>query len=199
MHHTLLLVDIQNDFMPGGALPVSGAHEVVPVANRLIAEADLVVATQDWHPAGHGSFASSHPGHEPFEIIALHGLEQTLWPDHCIQDTTGADFVPKLASDRIDAVFRKGSDPTVDSYSGFFDNGRRHATGLGSYLREREVRSLTVVGVATDVCVKATVLDALSEGFDVVVVPEGCRGVDANPGDSELALQAMARAGATIL
>jgi len=159
---------------------------------------DRIVATQDWHPADHGSFAVNHPGRRPFETVELDGLPQTLWPAHCVQYTGGALFAPGLDTRRIHRVFPKGTRREVDSYSGFYDNGRRHATGLAEWLRHEGVEALWVAGLATDYCVKATVLDALREGFRVTVVVEGCRGVNLQPGDSDRALEAMAAAGADI-
>ena len=199
MSRALILVDIQNDFMPTGALPVADGHAVVPVANALIAEFDTVVATQDWHPANHGSFASQHAGKSPYELIDLNGLEQVLWPDHCVQGSEGAKFVAGLNVDGISAVFPKGTDPSVDSYSGFFDNGHRRDTGLAAWLRERDIERLWVLGVATDYCVKFTVLDALREGFDTSLVIDGCRGVNMNEGDVDAAIEAMREAGAKIV
>jgi nicotinamidase/pyrazinamidase len=198
--NALILVDIQNDFVPGGALAVAEGDAVVPVANALArsGDFDLVVATQDWHPAGHESFAAAHEGREPGQVIDLHGLEQVLWPVHCVQGTPGAEFVDALDTDAIDAVFQKGTDPTIDSYSGFYDNGRRKATGLGEWLRERGVTAVTVCGLATDYCVKFTALDALSEGFATTVVTEGCRGVNLSPGDAERALGELEEAGAVL-
>lgn len=188
---TLLLVDIQNDFLPGGALAVSHGEEVIAVANRISPCFPLVVATQDWHPANHGSFAVNHPGKQPGDVIDLGGLPQVLWPPHCIQESWGARFPDALHRERIRRIFRKGMDPAIDSYSGFFDNGRRQATGLGEYLHEAGVSSLYVMGLATDYCVRATALDANSLGFHTAVVEEGCRGVDLKPGDSERALREM--------
>ncbi len=198
MSRALILVDIQNDFMPTGALPVADGDAVVPVANALIPEFTTVVATQDWHPANHGSFASQHEGRSPGELIDLHGLEQVLWPDHCVENTSGAEFVSGLNVGAITKVFPKGTDVSVDSYSGFFDNGHRHDTGMAAWLRERGVKELTVVGVATDYCVKFTVLDALREGFATRLVTSGCRGVEMNPGDVERAIAEMREAGSTI-
>ncbi|MCL4145986.1 UNVERIFIED_CONTAM: hypothetical protein GTU68_017993 [Idotea baltica] len=195
---TLLLVDLQNDFMPGGALAVANADEVIPVANELISQFDLVVATQDWHPPEHGSFATSHEGGKVFDQIELNGLPQTLWPDHCIQNTGGALFAPGLNTAAIDRVFPKGTDPEIDSYSGFHDNGKRASTGLGDWLRAQGVTAITVLGVATDYCVKFTVLDALDEGFAVTLHLPGCRGVDLQDGDCEKAIQEMQEAGALI-
>ncbi len=195
----LLLVDIQNDFCPGGALPVAGGDEVVAVANRVQPHFDLVVATQDWHPADHGSFAANHVGRKVGETIELGGVDQLLWPVHCVQGSPGADFVPGLSRDRIAEVFRKGTDPTIDSYSGFYDNGHRRSTGLAEYLRERGVTELYVMGLATDYCVKHTALDARDEGFDVFVIEDGCRGVEQAPGDVEEAIEDMRGADITIV
>lgn len=191
----LLLVDIQNDFLPGGALAVPDGDQVVPVANRLMPQFEQVVATQDWHPANHGSFASQHPGRSVGEVVEFNGLPQILWPDHCVQDTRGAAFPDGLQDGRISRVIRKGTDPAVDSYSGFFDNGRRKATGLGEYFRDTGVRELYIVGLATDYCVKATALDARQLGFEVSLVLDGVRGVELNPGDCQRALDEMATAG----
>src|SRR3954468_12732007 len=152
--NALIIVDVQNDFVPGGALPVPEGDKVLPVINNLQPKFDLVVATQDWHPASHGSFAANHPGKKPGDVIQLKGLPQILWPVHCVQNTTGAAFVPTLDAKRIAKVFPKGTDPQVDSYSGFFDNGRQKATGLAEYLKQRGVTELYIVGLATDYCVK---------------------------------------------
>lgn len=194
----LLLIDIQNDFMPGGALAVPGGDEIIPVVNGLMPDFELVVATQDWHPADHGSFAVNHPGKVVFEQVDLDGLPQTLWPTHCVQGTGGALFAPGLDTRRIDRVFTKGMNPRIDSYSGLFDNGHRASTGLAEWLREKGVTHLTVAGVATDYCVKFTVLDALAEGFTVDVAAAGCRGVNLNDGDVEQALEEMRKAGAVV-
>ncbi|MEM9069970.1 MAG: bifunctional nicotinamidase/pyrazinamidase [Myxococcota bacterium] len=197
-NRALILVDIQNDFMPGGALAVANGNEVVPVANGLAPAFETIVATQDWHPADHGSFASQHAGKSPGELIDLHGLTQVLWPDHCVQDTAGARFVDGLEAS-ITKVFPKGMDKTVDSYSGFFDNGHRHDTGLTEWLRERGVREVYVLGVATDYCVKFTALDAAAEGFTVHLVEDGCRGVELNEGDVAKAKDEMHAAGVHIV
>lgn len=191
---TLVLVDIQYDFLPGGALAVPHGDEVVAVANRLIPCFPLIVATQDWHPADHGSFAANHPGRKPGEVIELGGLPQVLWPPHCVQGTRGAELVEDLHREKIRKVFRKGTDPAVDSYSGFYDNGRRKSTGLGEWLKEMGATSLYIAGLATDYCVKATALDARALGFAVAVVEEGCRAVDLKPGDGDRALEEMAAA-----
>ncbi|WBA42434.1 bifunctional nicotinamidase/pyrazinamidase [Hymenobacter canadensis] len=173
----LLLIDIQNDFVPGGALAVPGGDAVIPLANALQPRFELVVATQDWHPAGHGSFASSHPGRQPFEQTDLHGLPQTLWPDHCVQGTPGADFHPALNQHRIEAIFRKGTNPDLDSYSGFFDNGHRKSTGLADYLRGRGVTQVYLAGLAADYCVYFSAKDALQEGFEVFFIEEATRAI----------------------
>lgn len=192
----LLLVDIQRDFLPGGALAVTDGDQVVPVANRLMAHFDRVIATQDWHPGDHGSFAANHDGRNPGERIDLEGLEQILWPVHCVQGTPGVDFAPGLRTEGFDRIFYKGVDPTVDSYSAFFDNAQRRSTGLGDYLRGIGVQRLFIMGLATDYCVKFSVLDSCQLGFETYVIDDGCRGVDLEPGDSARALEAMAAAGA---
>src|SRR6185295_673667 len=149
----LILVDIQNDFLPGGALAVLDGDKVIPIANKLQAAFPLVVATQDWHPANHGSFAASHPGKNVFEQIDLDGLPQTLWPVHCVQNTAGAALAPGLKPDQIAKIFQKGTDPGIDSYSGFFDNGHRKSTGLGDFLKSQKVTEVFIAGLATDYCV----------------------------------------------
>jgi nicotinamidase/pyrazinamidase len=190
----LILVDIQYDFCPGGSLAVPDGDAVVPVANRLQTQFDLVVATQDWHPRGHGSFASSH-GKPVYTVIEIHGAPQTLWPDHCVQGTHGAALVSALDRARIARVFQKGTDPEIDSYSGFLDADHKHSTGLADYLRERGVDEVHLAGLATDYCVKYTALDAVQLGFRTTVIEVGCRGVNLNPGDSEKALEEMKAAG----
>lgn len=196
--NALLLIDLQNDFAEGGALPVPGGLALGPVINRLQPDFDLIVATQDWHPANHGSFAANHPGSQPGQMATLGGLPQRLWPVHCVQGTAGADFLPGLDRTHWAAVFRKGEDPGLDSYSGFFDNGHRRATGLADWLRQHGVDRLHVAGLATDYCVKYTVLDALSLGFAVTVIEDACCGVDLQPGDVRQALEEMTRAGARL-
>ena len=194
----LLLIDIQNDFLPGGALAVANGNEVVSVANRLMHEYDLVVATQDWHPEDHGSFASQHPGHDVGEVVVLDGLDQILWPDHCVQGTSGAEFAPELNTADIDYVIQKGTDRNIDSYSGFFDNARRKATGMESYLREKDVDEVHVMGLATDYCVKCTALDAIELGLKTVLIIDGCRGVELETGNVERAVADMQTAGVQI-
>jgi len=195
----LILVDIQNDFLPGGALGVPAGDEVVPVANRLLDCFPLVVATQDWHPANHGSFASQHPGRQAGDTIDLNGIPQILWPDHCVQGTWGAEFAPGFAVERAQRIFHKGLDRELDSYSGFYDNRRLRSTGLGEYLRERGATDIAIAGLATDYCVKFSVLDAIQLGFRVRVISDACRGVDLQPGDSERALHEMQAAGARVV
>jgi len=195
----LILVDIQNDFLPRGALAVKKGREVVPIANRVQDFFDLVVATQDWHPRDHGSFASNHPGKRAGDVIDLNGLRQVLWPDHCVQNTPGAEFGPALDLSRVAKVFRKGTDPAIDSYSGFFDNGRRKSTGLGEYLRAEGVEEVAVMGLATDYCVRATALDALGLGLRVTLVEDGCRAVEIAPGDAARAVDEMRAAGVVIV
>lgn len=195
----LIVVDIQNDFLAGGALAVSRGNEIIPFVNSLMEKYDLVVATQDWHPADHGSFAANHAGKKPGEIIDLHGLQQILWPVHCVQDSRGAEFAAALHSHRFHQVFRKGTDPAIDSYSGFYDNGHRKSTGLGDYLKREGVKKVTVVGLAADYCVKFTALDALKEGLEVELPAEGTRAVNLQPGDFERAIKEMAEAGVRVV
>ncbi len=196
--NALILVDIQNDFLPGGALAVPEGDKIIPIVNQLQGKFELVVATQDWHPANHSSFAKNHPEKKPGELIELGGLTQMLWPAHCVQETPGADFAPALERSRWTQVFKKGMDPGVDSYSGFFDNGHRLATGLGDFLRERGVTDLYIVGLATDYCVRFTALDAVALGFRAHLVEDACRGVELLPGDVEKAVTEMREAGVQV-
>lgn len=195
----LIMVDIQNDFMPYGSLPVSDGDDVVEVANLLAGRFDLVVASQDWHPSGHGSFASNHPGAKPGDVIELGGAQQVLWPDHCVQNLPGASFHSGLDVAAIDAVIRKGTDASIDSYSAFFDNGHKKSTGLVDLLAERGVRDVILTGLATDYCVLFTALDALDLGFSVSVATDGVRAVDAAQGDGERALERMRDAGCRLV
>jgi nicotinamidase/pyrazinamidase len=194
----LILVDLQYDFCPGGALAVAGGDETIAIANRLMPYFDLVVATQDRHPRDHGSFAANHPGRASYEHLELFGLPQVLWPVHCVDGTRGAALHDDLARDRIAAVFAKGTDATVDSYSGFWDNGQRKSTGLAEWLRARGVIAVSVLGLATDYCVRATAMDAVSAGFETTLIIDGCRAVDLVPGDGERAIAAMAAVGVTM-
>lgn len=175
----LLLIDIQHDFLPGGALAVPGGDQILPVVNQLQPHFDLVVATQDWHPANHKSFASNHEGKKPFEVIELQGLEQVLWPDHCVQGTPLAAFSDQLHMHQVEAIFRKGMDPGIDSYSGFFDNGHLKTTGLADYLRSKKVSQVFVAGLAGDYCVYFTAKDALLEGFKTFLIEDACRPISA--------------------
>ncbi|MBO6719971.1 MAG: bifunctional nicotinamidase/pyrazinamidase [Rhizobiaceae bacterium] len=174
----LIVIDVQNDFCPGGALAVENGDQVVPVINGLIERFDHVVLTQDWHPAGHSSFASEHAGKEPFGTVTMPYGEQTLWPDHCIQGSKGAAFHPDLDWNKAELVVRKGFRKTIDSYSAFFENDHTTPTGLGGYLNERGISKLTMAGLATDFCVAYSALDAAKLGFSVTVVMEGCRAID---------------------
>jgi nicotinamidase/pyrazinamidase len=197
----LIIIDVQNDFLPGGALAVAEGDKVIPVINQLSQDFDLVFTTQDWHPANHCSFAASHPGKNIGDRILIDGREQILWPVHCVRNTHGAELAdglnPKVISGGVH--ISKGIDERVDSYSGFFESQRKQATGLHELLRLNGVEDLTIVGLATDYCVKATVLDACELGYRVSVPETACRAVNLSPDDGVKALAAMSRAGATVL
>jgi nicotinamidase/pyrazinamidase len=197
----LIIVDVQNDFLPGGALAVTEGDRIIPVINQLSQEFDLVFTTQDWHPANHCSFATSHLGKKVGDRILIDGQEQILWPAHCVQNTHGAELAAGLHPKIISGGVRigKGTDERVDSYSGFFDNQRKRATGLERRLRQHRADDLTIVGLATDYCVKATVLDARDLGFNVTVYENACRAVNLSPDDSGKALAAMRQAGVRIV
>ncbi len=171
----LIVTDIQNDFLPGGALEVPEGDQIIPLVNQLQEKFPLVVATQDWHPANHGSFASVHPGKKPFDYIDLYGIEQILWPDHCVQETKGAEFADALSMNAIETIFRKALDPNIDSYSTFFDNGHKKSTGLSGYLQEKGVKQVYLAGLAGDVCVAFSALDALGEGFETYLIEDATR------------------------
>jgi nicotinamidase/pyrazinamidase len=190
----LLVIDVQNDFCPGGALAVGEGDAVVPVINALTERFDHVVLTQDWHPAGHSSFASSHPGSKPFEVIAMPCGPQVLWPDHCVQGTSGAAFHSRLLVDRAELVIRKGFRNAIDSYSAFHENDRRTPTGLAGYLRERGFKRVFLAGLATDYCVYYSAVDARREGFEATVIESGCRAIDL-AGSLAAAWAGMAEAG----
>jgi nicotinamidase/pyrazinamidase len=177
-HDLLLVVDAQNDFCPGGALAVPGGDEIVPIVNRLARKFAHVVLTQDWHPAGHSSFASAHPGDEPFTTIEMPYGEQILWPDHCVQGAAGAAFHAELDIPHAELVLRKGYHPAIDSYSAFRENDRKTSTGLAAYLHERGFTRVTLCGLATDFCVLYSALDAVAAGFEARVVVDACRGID---------------------
>ncbi|RLD15532.1 bifunctional nicotinamidase/pyrazinamidase [candidate division KSB1 bacterium] len=193
----LILVDIQNDFIPGGALPVPDGDAIIPTVNALMPYFDLVVATQDWHPQNHGSFASNHPGKKVYDVIELNGLQQILWPDHCVQGSAGADFAPGLNTNPVEAIFRKGTDPSIDSYSAFFDNGRKKSTGLADYLRGRGIDEVYVVGLAGEFCVNFTILDAVDQGFKTYLIENGTRPLNRN--DFEKAKETMKQKGVRII
>ena len=193
-----IIVDVQYDFIPGGALAVPDGDQVVPTINELTKKFSLVVATQDWHPANHGSFAANHAGKQPGDIVQLNGLTQILWPVHCVQGTHGAALIKELDMSRVSRVFQKGTDPGVDSYSGLFDNGHKNDTGLGDFLKDKKVRDVYVAGLATDYCVKFTALDAARLGFRVHVLQEACRGVNLRPYDVEHSLEQLRQAGVLI-
>lgn len=170
---TLIIVDAQIDFMPGGALEVKGGDQIIPVINNILSKFDLVVATQDWHPEDHKSFAINHQGKSEFEVIDLNGLEQKLWPPHCIQGSPGAEFHAELNAKPVEAIFRKGMDVEIDSYSGFYDNGHRKSTGLAGYLKDKGTEDLYFCGLAADICVYYTLLDALRLGFSATLIEDG--------------------------
>lgn len=176
---TLIIVDAQYDFMPGGSLEVKEGDKIVSTINNILDKFDLIVATQDWHPKGHSSFASSHTGKEPFDKIEWKGSEQILWPDHCVQGSKGASLHTDLNTNTIEAIFRKGMDPEIDSYSGFFDNGHEKSTGLAGYLKEKAATELYFCGLAADICVYFTLKDAIKEGFKVNLIEDATRPLDA--------------------
>lgn len=194
----LIVVDVQNDFCPGGSLAVSGGDQVAPFINRIRENYPLVVFSQDWHPAAHKSFSSNNPGSSVGEFIKLGGQDQIMWPDHCVQGSPGAEFHQELEVRPEDPVVRKGEHSDVDSYSAFFDNDHKQETGLRALLEERGVSEVDVVGLATDYCVKFTVLDALELGLHVGVPREGCRAVNLQPGDGDKAFDEMETAGANL-
>jgi len=199
MMRALLVVDLQNDFMPGGSLPVAHGDEAVDVANALMGRFDVVVATQDWHPRDHRSFVSNHPGATPGDEADVGGVRQALWPDHCVQRSAGASFHSALDVAMVMHVVHKGVDVAIDSYSAFFDNGHVRDTGLSEYLRSRGVSEVWIAGVATDYCVKYSVLDARAQGLATAVVLDGCRGIDLRRGDVDAALAEMRAAGCEIV
>mgnify|MGYP003531463890 CR=1 FL=1 len=174
----LIIVDVQNDFLPAGSLAVAQGDEIIPFINSIQNRYELIVATQDWHPAKHKSFASQHMGHAPFDPIVLKGVEQLLWPNHCVQGTFGADLAEQLQQHRIEAIFRKGTNPEVDSYSGFYDNARLRSTGLHGYLQERFVQEVHICGLAADFCVYFTAIDALQLGYKTAIVSKGTKAID---------------------
>lgn len=195
----LILVDIQNDFLPGGALEVPGGDKIIPLINHLQPFFQLVLATQDWHPLTHGSFAANHPGTTVGDLIDLSGLAQVLWPIHCVQNSEGAAFSNELDTTRIRKIFVKGTDEGIDSYSGFFDNGHRKATGLEDYLRDQQVDEVFIVGLAADYCVKFTALDSRASGFKTYVVTDATRGVNLSANDTREAFSELEAAGVQLI
>lgn len=199
MTKALILVDIQNDFCPGGSLAVNDGDKIVPIVNSIIDKFDNVIATQDWHPESHVSFAANNPGKKVNDLIELNGSPQVMWPVHCTQNSKGAEFVDSLDTEKITKVIKKGTDKNVDSYSGFYDNDHKNSTGLNDYLKEKNIDEIYVTGLATDYCVKFTVIDALNLGLKVNLVADACRGVNLNPDDSINAIKDMEKAGANII
>ncbi len=195
----LILVDLQNDFFPGGALGVPAADTIFPLANQIQSKFHWIVATQDWHPSNHGSFVTMHPGCKLFEMVDLNGVPQVLWPPHCIQDTHGAEFHPKLQTGRFDKIIYKGTDTKIDSYSTFFDNAHLRHTGLDDYLKEKGIECVFLMGLATDYCVLYSTLDAINLGYSTYVIQDGCFGIDKNAGDVEKAFKRMQEKGATLI
>ncbi len=194
----LVVIDVQNDFCPGGSLAVAGGDEIVPLVNEMIGRFEHVVLTQDWHPAGHSSFASQHPGKQPFETVKMPYGDQTLWPEHCMQGTSGADFHEALEWTKAEIVIRKGFRTAIDSYSAFFENDRKTPTGLGGYLKERGIGSITLVGLATDFCVAYSALDAAKLGFETTVRLDACRAIDLG-GSLEVMIGKMRDAGVRLV
>ncbi len=194
----LILIDLQNDFFPGGALGVPGAEALLPIANRLQDYFPLIIATQDWHPAGHKSFASQHAGKQVYDQIELQGIPQILWPDHCVQGSHGAKLHPKLKTQSIQKIIYKGTDPNIDSYSAFFDNAHKKNTGLDAFLKAQGVEELYIMGLATDYCVQYSVIDAANLGYKTFLVEDGCFGIEQHSGDVEKAKTNMQAAGAII-
>ena len=194
----LLMVDIQNDFSPTGSLAVKDGDEIIPFVNDQQDAFDLIVATQDWHPKNHSSFAEHYPGKSPGEGITLGDIEQILWPTHCVQNSYGAEFISGLKTKKINQVVQKGMNSNIDSYSGFFDNDHKNATGLHQYLQDQKVNDIYIVGLATDYCVKFTALDAAQLGYSTTVLKKGVRGVDLASGDIEQAFAEMQTAGVKI-
>jgi nicotinamidase/pyrazinamidase len=197
MHRALILVDLQNDFMPTGALPIPHSDRIIPLVRVLQDYFKYIIATQDWHPANHGSFASNHAERMPGDHIELAGLPQVLWPTHCVQFTWGAELVADLKRVHIDKIIPKGTDPTIDSYSGFFDNGHKKSTGLATYLKDRRIQELYILGLALEYCVKYTVLDSCALGFKTFLIQDAC--VAMNKAEGKRAIQEMQAAGAKVI
>ncbi len=194
MMQALIIIDVQNDFCPGGSLAVPDGDSIIPVINKLSKKFDHVLQTQDWHTSGHQSFASSHPGMKPYEMIGLSYGKQVLWPDHCVRGTQGADFHPDLYTTKTELIIRKGFRKEIDSYSAFFENDHKTSTGLAGYLKDRGISTLFMVGLATDFCVKWSALDGIKMGFDVTVIEDAVKGIDIDH-SVELAWKEMSEAG----
>lgn len=199
MKSALILIDIQNDFCPNGALAVNEGDQIIPIVNKLQEKFETIIATQDWHPTDHKSFAVNHEGKSVGEIIKLGDTNQILWPVHCTQNSFGSEFSKELKTEKITKIFQKGMNKEIDSYSGFFDNDHKSETGLNDYLKENNIEELYITGLATDYCVKFTTMDALSLGFKVNLVVDACRGVNLSDGDVEKAIEEMKNAGAKII
>jgi nicotinamidase/pyrazinamidase len=195
----LLIVDLQNDFLPGGSLAVNEGDQLVPLINLMQEKFQTVVATQDYHPSDHKSFASNHFGKKPGDLIQLNGLNQILWPIHCVQGLNGSEFHKDLNRQKWTAIFQKGLNPEVDSYSGFYDNARREDTGLGNFLKEKEIKKVFVAGLALDYCVKFTAMDAVSLGFETFLISDATKAVNLNPNDGDRALEEMSHQGIKII
>lgn len=180
MKRALIIVDMQNDFLPGGSLAVDGGNEIIPVINRIQQDFEIIVATQDWHPAGHFSFASSHDEKDPFDVMEIEAGEQVMWPDHCVQGTSGAAFSSELKMDQVSAIFRKGMDPEVDSYSGFFDNNRAHRTGMAGFLQDLNVTDIYLAGLAADFCVYYTARDGQDLGFQTHYIENATKAISSD-------------------
>lgn len=189
------MVDLQNDFCPGGSLAVPGGDEIIPIANQLQNHFDVVVATQDWHPEDHMSFAANHPGYQPGNTIMVNGYIQVLWPSHCVQNTKGALFHPKLSTEGVHKIIYKGTNKEIDSYSAFFDNAHLRSTELREYLETQKIKDVYIMGLATDYCVKYSALDAAQLGFNVYLIQDACRGVELHAGDIANAMSEMQTAG----
>lgn len=201
MKTALIIVDVQNDFCEGGALEVKNGNEIIPVINKLIKsnKFDEIIATQDWHPKNHKSFASNHKNKNVYDVIKLNGITQVLWPDHCVQRKKGSRFHKDLNLDKKFKVFKKGTNPEIDSYSGFYDNDHKSSTGLSEYLKKKKVEKVYITGLATDYCVKFTAIDSIKEGFSTFVIKDAVKGVNINKRDSQIAFADMKIAGVRLL
>lgn len=195
----LMMVDLQNDFCRGGSLEVPDANTIIPLANQLQKYFELVIATKDWHPQDHTSFAANHPGKIVNDVLLINGIEQILWPIHCVQETRGAEFNPELETSRINKIFFKGTDKNIDNYSTFFDNAHLRKTGLEDYLHEQHVNDIYIMGLATDYCVKYSCRDAVKLGFNTYIIEDACRGVELHEGDIVKSLEEMQAEGVKVI